>query len=157
MADAKVTALTALSGAMTLDDLLLAVNDPAGTPASRKATAAQVLGLDQAYIRGLIVTKNSGANTLDISAGYCFDPSSGKVIYYAGSVPDARRASGTVYIYDNAGTSHDWVTTTQRRLDLWDGEAGRNRQQPTLDRLIPDHCGKRNLRPGCERARGESA
>lgn len=51
MADTKASALPAASG-VTADDLLYLVNDPAGTPASQKATAAQLL----AYIEGAIGT-----------------------------------------------------------------------------------------------------
>jgi len=43
MADKKVTELTALASASG-DDLLLVVNDPTGTPASRKITVNQFFG-----------------------------------------------------------------------------------------------------------------
>src|SRR5206468_2233795 len=61
------------------------------------------------YISGLIVTKTSAANTIDISAGACYDPSSGKIISYAGATGVAIGSLGAsqwnqVYIYDNAGT-----------------------------------------------------
>lgn len=64
----------------------------------------------QTHIRGLIVTKNSGGNTLDISAGACFDPSSGRVISYDGTTALSAGTLGAsqwnqVYIYDNAGTA----------------------------------------------------
>ena len=43
MADQKLTALTALTSPST-DDLLYIVDDPLGTPASRKITLANLLG-----------------------------------------------------------------------------------------------------------------
>lgn len=51
MADVKISALGA-AAAVTADDLLPIVNDPGGTPATQKATAAQLL----AYIEGAIGT-----------------------------------------------------------------------------------------------------
>ncbi len=51
MADTKITELSAASG-VTADDLIPIVNDPGGTPATQKATAAQVL----AYVEGAIGT-----------------------------------------------------------------------------------------------------
>jgi hypothetical protein len=38
----------------------------------------------QTYITGCLVTKHTGANTLDISAGAAYVPSAGKVVAYAG-------------------------------------------------------------------------
>lgn len=43
MADQKLTALTAMTSPTT-DDLLYIVDDPSGTPASRKITLANLLG-----------------------------------------------------------------------------------------------------------------
>ena len=64
----------------------------------------------QTCIHGLIVTKNSGANSLDIAAGYCYDPSSRKVISYAGATGVSAGTLGAsqwnqVYIYDSSGTA----------------------------------------------------
>jgi hypothetical protein len=64
----------------------------------------------QRYISGLVVTKNAGGNTLDISAGSCYDPSSQRVITYAGATGVNAGTLGAsqwnqVYIYDNAGTA----------------------------------------------------
>lgn len=42
MADSKIESLTQLIGIPTADDLLLLINDPAGTPAARKITLAQL-------------------------------------------------------------------------------------------------------------------
>jgi hypothetical protein len=43
MADAKLTALTAITSA-SLDDIVYVVDDPGGTPASKKITIADLLG-----------------------------------------------------------------------------------------------------------------
>jgi len=69
-----------------------------------------VENVKQTYIRGLIVTKNSGGNTLDISAGACYDPSSNKIISYSGATGVSAGTLGAsqwnqVYIYDSAGTA----------------------------------------------------
>ena len=61
------------------------------------------------HIEGLLVTKNAGGNTLDISAGSCYDPSSEKIITYAGATGVNAGTLGAsqwnqVYLYDNAGT-----------------------------------------------------
>lgn len=64
----------------------------------------------QTYITGLIVTKHTAANTLDISAGSCYDPSSGKIISYAGGSAVSSGSLGAsqwnqVYLYDSSGTA----------------------------------------------------
>ena len=64
----------------------------------------------QTCISGLLVTKNASGNTLDISAGYCFDPSCGRVISYAGATGVSAGTLGAsqwnqVYIYDSSGTA----------------------------------------------------
>lgn len=43
MADAKVSVLTDIAASLSLDDLLYVVNDPAGTPASRRTTVGAVI------------------------------------------------------------------------------------------------------------------
>ena len=63
----------------------------------------------QAYITGCLITKGTG-NTINISAGSCFDPSSNRIINYAGGTNLAAGTLGTsqwnqVYIYDNAGVT----------------------------------------------------
>lgn len=62
------------------------------------------------YICGLIITKNAGGNTLDISAGNCYDPSSGRIIVYAGATAVNAGTLGAtqwnqVYLYDSSGTA----------------------------------------------------
>lgn len=74
-----------------------------------QVSPAQILGHPQTYITGLLVTKHAAANTLDISAGSCYDPSSAKIISYAGVSGLSAGSLGAsqwnqVYLYDNAGT-----------------------------------------------------
>jgi hypothetical protein len=64
----------------------------------------------QTRIYGLVVTKNTGGNTLDISAGACYDPSSGRIIVYAGATAVNAGTLGAsqwnqVYLYDSSGTA----------------------------------------------------
>lgn len=65
--------------------------------------------LPPTFISGLIVTKGTG-NTLNISAGKCYDPSSDSIVTYAGGTGISAGTLGAsqwnqVYIYDNAGTA----------------------------------------------------
>lgn len=67
MADTKVTALTAYAGAPSTDDLLYAVDDPGGTPLSKKLTIAQL------FTSPALTTPNLGtpsAGTLTNCTGY---------------------------------------------------------------------------------------
>jgi hypothetical protein len=59
MADTKITELAAASG-VTADDLIPIVNDPGGTPATQKATAAQVAS----YVLGGAVTVSAAGRAL---------------------------------------------------------------------------------------------
>lgn len=66
MANVKITDLTALSGALAGADLFEMVDDPAGTPVSRKVTADVI----RTYIdkRGGTIVRNDGSTTLSIAA-----------------------------------------------------------------------------------------
>lgn len=65
MTDIKITALTAAS-AVTADDVFEMVNDPAGTPVSQQATAAQIT----TYVNSTLSTNMANnAETLTWSAG----------------------------------------------------------------------------------------
>lgn len=73
MADVKITQLPAASG-VTADDLVPIVNDPAGTPATQKATAAQVLAyvqgaiaIAQAQVTGLVAALAAKASQTDLT------------------------------------------------------------------------------------------
>lgn len=57
MADAKLTALSALT-APTLDDLLYMVDDPAGTPASKKMSMNIMLGFLASSMQGRLTTQS---------------------------------------------------------------------------------------------------
>ena len=80
MADKKVTALDALTTLSSVD-LFLVVDDPAGTPISKKITAENL----STYVRNDIVfpTGVEGLDDLDdVSAA---SPSAGDVLQYSGS------------------------------------------------------------------------
>ena len=64
MADAKVTSLTSLA-APSLDDILYVVDDPAGTPISKKATIEATLA---ARTSGYAFIRNDGSTTQSIAA-----------------------------------------------------------------------------------------
>ena len=77
----KVTALTAAT-ALTSDDLILAVNDPGGTPGSRKITWANVVASLAGLLTGAHVANGAAANVIgavpvlhriDITAGALAD------------------------------------------------------------------------------------
>jgi hypothetical protein len=75
MADKKVTELTAIAS-VSSDDLLLVVNDPTGTPASRKITLKNFFGTVAANtVHTGTVTLNGGttvAGTMSVSANTTF-------------------------------------------------------------------------------------
>ena len=65
--------------------------------------------IDTAYINGLVVTKNAGGDSIDISAGVAYDPSSSTFVTYAGATAVNAGTLGNsqwnqVYLYANAGT-----------------------------------------------------
>lgn len=140
MADAKVSALTELS-VPDLADLLYAVDDPAGTPASVKVPGNRFLGLLRG-LSGFRLTTESGTpvSTADRTAQSTLyltpDPAGpipGMVSLYDGtrwklysnaevSLALSGLTSGKnydVFLYDNAGTptlelSAAWTTDTTR-------------------------------------------
>ena len=114
MADAKLIDISEIGSALALTDLVYLLDDPAGVPLDKSVYVSRLM-LDQAFIRGLVVTKNSGGNTLDISAGYCFDPATNKVIYYAGGTGVSAGTLGAsqwnqVYLSESGGVSTVTVT-----------------------------------------------
>lgn len=121
---AHVCTYTAAGTTLTRGTLLAsstgsAINFGAGTKHVGQVLPAAILkGLStasQTYIAGLIVTKTAAANTIDITAGSCYDPSSQKIITYAGATGVNAGTLGAsqwnqVYLYDNAGTPTIEVT-----------------------------------------------
>jgi hypothetical protein len=73
MADEKLTALTAET-APTTDDLVYLVNDPGGSPVSRKVTVANLLGFAHGsiYIAVGVTTQTTNAtpDTFDLMTGW---------------------------------------------------------------------------------------
>lgn len=70
MADTKLTALTAIT-ALTTDDLMYAVDDPTGTPASKKITWANVMA-SLTKVGVVTVTQPATGSTLTIPDGVTF-------------------------------------------------------------------------------------
>lgn len=145
MADAKVTALTEVS-VPSLEDLLYLVDDPAGTPASAKASMTRALGLVGMAPGGrLTLTTAVPITNADVTAASTlyytpylnnviriFDGTRWKVYTYTErSLALSGLTSGKnydVFIYDNAGTltlelSAAWTNDTTRTdaLALQDG------------------------------------
>lgn len=112
MADTKLTALSALT-VITEDDLLYVVDDPAGTPASKKATAAVLRSamLPRNFIMGGVLddatntTISCSAITAFIeSLGYCITASPSNLTITVGA-----SALGYVYLKSD-GTLSDSTT-----------------------------------------------
>lgn len=75
MADTKITALTA-DTSPTSDDLVVTVNDPGGTPANKKVTAANLItkahGLSDGIVKvatGVMTSDTTGIDTTDLASG----------------------------------------------------------------------------------------
>ena len=93
MADAKVSALDALT-AVEATDLLYVVDDPGGTPASKKATAENVLAVG--WKRISFVTLASNAASISLT-----------------DIPEAHMLYLEVHgRSSNGGSAYDWVATT---------------------------------------------
>lgn len=139
MADSKLSALTEVS-VPELEDLLYMVEDPAGTPTSRKASGSRILGLITGICDGrLTLTSNLAVTTADVigATNVYFTPYLGdRVSLYDGtrwrlySFSQLTLAVGTltsglpydVFLYDNAGTltleAAAWTNGTTRATAL---------------------------------------
>lgn len=140
MADVKVSALTELS-VPALEDLFYTVDNPSGTPASRKVVASRIGGLFDPGIADGRLTPTSGSpvNTAEVSSttGLYYTPYVGnRISLYDGTrwklytFTERTLALGTVvdstnydvFIYDNAGTltleKLAWSSATARATAL---------------------------------------
>jgi hypothetical protein len=138
MADKKITGLTALSGGLDLADLFEVVDDPAGTPLSRKATSAQIqaLMMAQGAIQGFGISYAT-AGAITVAAGTC--NINGKQLTYAGgtltsgttmkdnngsTVTLAASKSYYIYAFDNSGTLEirvqDYAAATYGGVSVFD-------------------------------------
>ena len=145
MADTKLTALTEVS-VPTTDDLIYWVDDPAGTPASYKASATRVGGLlSRGIVQGRLTTETGvPVSTSDRTAQgtIYFTPYNGNLLtvydgtrwklYTFSELSLALTATSgknyDVFVYDNSGTltlelSAAWTNDTTRAdaLALQDG------------------------------------
>jgi hypothetical protein len=80
MADKKITQLDALTS-VAGPDLFLVVDDPSGTPTSKKVTAANIL----AYVQDGVVFPSSVEDLDDLGDVAAPSPSAGDVLQYNGS------------------------------------------------------------------------
>jgi hypothetical protein len=80
MADKKITQLDALTS-VAGPDLFLVVDDPSGTPTSKKVTAANIL----AYVQDGVVFPSSAEDLDDLGDVTAPSPSSGDVLKYNGT------------------------------------------------------------------------
>lgn len=135
MADAKVTSLTEIS-VPALEDLTYWVDDPAGTPASAKASMTRVMGMLGLLPGGrLTLTTGVPVTTSDVTAAgtlyytpylhdkiRIYDGTRWRVYTFTERSLSLTLTSGKnydVFIYDNAGTltlelSAAWTTDTAR-------------------------------------------
>jgi hypothetical protein len=127
MANVKITDLTALSGALVDADLFEMVDDVAGTPASRKVTAAVVLDYVNSNYNAALFLESAisglglvwvSVSAIDISIGAAYIESLGLVYDVPAAISLTGLSSLTastlyhVYLYDNAGTPAAEVVTT---------------------------------------------
>lgn len=104
MADSKTTALSELTNP-AFTDLLYGVDDPGGTPASRKILPERLLGLLPIAPGGrLTLTTAVPVTTSDVTAA--------TTLYYA------LHAHNLVRLYDTGTSSWKWFTFTERSLSI---------------------------------------
>lgn len=159
MADQKLTDLSEVS-APELEDLVYFVEDPAGTPTSRKITLARLLGLALSHIaQGRLTTETGVAVSTSDRTGQgtiYYTPAPGnRVALYDGtrwklytfterSLALSSLTSGKnydVFLYDNAGTltlelSAAWTDDVTRADALTTQDGVRVKNGATTRRLI---------------------
>ena len=118
MADKKVTQLTALT-APTKDDLLLIIDDPLGSPISKKVTVGDFFGATStvsvnAISISALGTSTLSANTFAINSVNGLTVNTGITINSSGSASDTRIASDNQanMFYVNATTDKIGVMTS---------------------------------------------
>ncbi len=117
MADTKVSALPAASG-VTADDLIPIVNDPSGTPATQKATAAQLAS----YVLGGTVTVTAaGRALLDDADAAAQRTTLGLGTAATAAIGDFASAEGHILIVDSKAADTnggDFTSGAWRTRDL---------------------------------------
>lgn len=107
MADSKLTALTALT-TVTGDDLLYVVDDPAGTPTSKKATAAVV----REFANMAQATGTDANTTMAVNTLYTVDMSAWATADRTYTLPATAAVGDRIGIMVTAGdASHELIIT----------------------------------------------
>lgn len=119
MADTKVTALSALT-AVTADDLLYVVDDPAGTPASKKATLAVV----RDFTNMVHVAGTDADTTMAINSLYVVDMSAWATADRTYTLPAAGAVGSRIGIMVTAGDASHELIITAATSDTLNGVAG---------------------------------
>lgn len=137
MSDTKITALPA-DTSPTSDDLVVTVNDPGGTPASRKVTLANAIkkahGLSDGVLKVSSGTMASGVNLDDLADvsvasptnGYVLKWNSGTALWEAaadstgggGGGGATLPADATGWLHDDGAGTLTWTTPTKSDVGL---------------------------------------
>lgn len=119
MADAKATALTALT-ALTGDDLLYAVDDVAGTPASRKVTAAVV----REFTNMAQATGTDADTTMAVNTLYVVDMSAWATADRTYTLPTTAAVGDRIGVMITGGNATYELILTAATSDTLNGIAG---------------------------------
>jgi len=119
MADSKLTALTALT-TVTGDDLLYVVDDPAGTPTSKKATAAVV----REFANMAQATGTDANTTMAINTLYVVDMSAWATADRTYTLPATAAAGDRIGVMMTAGNASYELKLTAGTGDTLNGIAG---------------------------------
>lgn len=119
MADSKLTALTALT-TVTGDDLLYVVDDPAGTPTSKKATAAVV----REFANMVQATGTDANTTMAVNTLYVVDMSAWATADRTYTLPATAAVGDRVGVMVTAGDASHELIITAGTGDTLNGIAG---------------------------------
>lgn len=119
MADAKLTALSALT-TLTGDDLLYAVDDVAGTPASRKVTAAVV----REFTNMAQATGTDADTTMAVNTLYVVDMSAWATADRTYTLPATAAVGDRIGVMVTAGDASHELILTAGSGDTLNGIAG---------------------------------
>lgn len=119
MADQKLTDLTAAT-AVTADDLLYVVDDPAGTPTSKKATAAVL----REYVNMVQATGTDAATTMAVNTLYVVDMSAWATADRTYTLPATAAVGDMVGIVVTSGNASYELVITAASGDTLNGVAG---------------------------------